>query len=84
MLDRTATTLQPTKTLYLMLTDSGRCLSRNFRGEFGIHSHNQWSWIVGSICGEFDCEPEQVSCIETEDGDKIALDGVAVAELIEE
>lgn len=84
MLDRTATTIKPTKTVYLMLTDSGRCLSRNFRGEFGINSHNQWSWIVGSICGEFDCEPEQVSCIETEDGDKIALDGVAVAELIEE
>lgn len=87
MLDRTTTfpaTKQETiQAVYLMLED-GRCLSRSFRCVGGLNSSNSWSWIVGNICGEFDCHPDQVSTIETDDGERIAVDGKPVAEVIVE
>lgn len=85
MLDKTTTTHLAARPavpfIYLMLID-GRCLASNVRGEVGINRHNQWAWIVGNIVGEFGCNPEAVTCIETDDGDKIAVDGKPVAELI--
>lgn len=85
MLDKTSTATLADRPavpfIYLMLIE-GRCLASNVRGEFGINRHNQWAWIVGYIVGEFGCAPEAVTCIETDDGDKIAVDGRPVAELI--
>lgn len=85
MLDKTNTATLATRPavpfIYLMLIE-GRCLASNVRGEVGINRHNQWSWIVGHIVGEFGCAPESVTCIETEDGDRICVDGKPVAEVI--
>ena len=69
---------------YLMLTDGlrVRCISSNIMGEHGINRHNQWAWIVGMMVDEFNCEPEDVSCVETADGDKIAVKGTIVGELV--
>jgi len=85
MLDKTSTATLAARPavpfIYLMLI-KGRCLASNVRGEVGINRHNQWSWIVGAIVGEFGCAPEAVTCIETETGDQIAVDGKPVAEVI--
>ena len=87
MLDKTNTAKITTRPavpfVYLMLID-GRCLASNVYGEFGINRHNQWSWIVGMIVGEFGCDPEAVTCLETEDGDMIAVNGKPAAVVIYE
>jgi hypothetical protein len=36
------------------------------------------------MISEFGCEPEEVTSIETEDGDKIAVNGNIVGELVVE
>ena len=87
MLDKTSTATIADRPavpfIYLMLIE-GRCLASNVRGEVGINSRNQWAWVVGNIVGEFGCDPDAVTCLQTEDGDKIAIDGVPVAEVIYE
>lgn len=85
MLDKTTTTQITARPavpfIYLMLIE-GRCLASNVRGEVGINRHNQWAWIVGNIVGEFGCAPEAVSCVESDEGDLIAVDGKPAAVVI--
>lgn len=85
MLDRTTITdtRPPVVGLYLTLLDDRRIIASNIRSEYGIHRHNQWEWIVGNIVGWFGCDADDVSCLETEDGDMIAVKGSPVAELVE-
>ena len=87
MLDKTSTATLAARPavpfIYLMLIE-GRCLASNVRGEVGINSRNQWSWIVGNIVGEFGCDPEAVTCLETDEGDMIAVNGKPAAVVIYE
>lgn len=68
---------------YLMSLD-GRCIATNHYGECGLNRHNQWAWIVGYMVNEFGCDPDNVYCIETDEGDRITVDGEPVAYLTEE
>ena len=75
-----------TRIAYLMLTDGlrVRCIGTNHYGECGLTRHNQWGWIIGHMISEFGCEPDDVSCVETDDGDRIAVNGKIVGELVVE
>lgn len=72
-----------TRFAYLMLTD-GRVIGSNHYGEFGLNRLNQWAWIVGHMISEFGCNPDDVSCVETDEGDRIAVNGKIVAQLEDE
>lgn len=72
-----------TRFVYIVLTD-GRVIGSNHYGEFGINYTNQWPWIVGHMISEFGCNPDDVSCVETDEGDRIAVKGEIAAELVEE
>lgn len=69
---------------YLILTEDGRCIASNHYGEFALNRLNRWDWIVGYMIQEFGCDPDDVDCLETDDGDRITVDGKIVAELVEE
>jgi len=43
---------------------------------------NQWGWIQDCVAFEFECDVEDVSCIETEDDELIAVRDVPVARVI--
>ena len=81
-----------TRFLYLMFIDDSihnhiarhRCIATNHRGDCGINRHNQWAWIVGNLVNETGCNPDEVSCVETEEGDRFAINGKIVAYLMEE
>jgi hypothetical protein len=81
-----ATIRKPTKFAYLMVNEGPRvrCVGSNFYGDCGLNHTNQWAWIVGHMISEFGCEPDDVSCVETDDGDKIAVAGKIVGELVVE
>ena len=77
----TVATLKPRTTFaYLMLLD-GRCLATNHYGPCGLSHLNQWGWVCGYITREFDCDENAVSCVETDDGDFIAVDGLIIGYL---
>ena len=87
MLDKTSTATLAARPavqfIYLMLIE-GRCLASNVRGEVGINSKNQWAWIVGAMVNEFGCDPDDVSCLETDEGDLIAVNGKPAAVVLYE
>lgn len=45
----------------------------------GFTGASRWTWICDVIADHCDCQPEDVDCIETEDGDRITANGVHVA-----
>jgi hypothetical protein len=88
MLDRTsqhslAATKPRIRFAYLILTD-GRCIGSNHFGPCGLDHLNQWDWIVGHLISEFGCNADDVSCVETDEGDRIAVNGKIVCEMVEE
>lgn len=38
----------------------------------------QWDWIRETVAHECECDPNQVECIESDDGDLITVDGMPV------
>lgn len=38
----------------------------------------KWSWIAEQFAEEFNCRPDDVDCVQTDDGDKIAVRGKIV------
>ena len=76
----TAALKTPIRVGYLMLLD-GRCIASNHYGDCGLSRHNQWPWIVGHMISEYGCDENEVSCVETDTGDFIAVDGLIVGYL---
>ena len=77
----TTALLKPRTTfVYLMLLD-GRCIATNHMGECGLSRHNQWNWVIEHITAAYECEPEDVTCEETDTGDYIAVNGLIVGYL---
>jgi hypothetical protein len=76
-----------TKWAYLMLIKDGhldRCIASNHYGDCGLTHMNKWAWVVGNLINETGCNPDSVHCVETDEGDKITIDGKVAAYLIEE
>lgn len=42
-------------------------------------SMNSWPWVQEQVAAEFACEPDDVTCVETDDGDMVAVRGEPVA-----
>lgn len=40
---------------------------------------NAWPWVQDTVAAEFDCEPDDVTCLETADGEFVAVRGERVA-----
>lgn len=60
---------------YLHDALTGQCL-----GSIGYSgTGTRWEWIRARVAGEYGCEPDDVNCIETDDGDKITAGGRIVA-----
>jgi hypothetical protein len=38
----------------------------------------KWDWIRETVAHECECDPDQVGCIESDDGDMITVDGLPV------
>jgi hypothetical protein len=57
----------------------GRPFAENITGPHGINHLNRRDWIVSSVAHEFECHADDVSFVETEDGDLIAVRGEPVA-----
>lgn len=36
----------------------------------------KWDWIRETVAAECECEPDQVGCIESDEGDLITVDGM--------
>lgn len=54
---------------------TSRCISSLWHRGAGT----TWDWIVANVAAEYDCDPESVDLIETDDGDKITAGGRVVA-----
>ena len=53
--------------------------------EFAVTDNSyfpMWPWIVESCAEEFECSPDAVSLVETEEGEIICIDGEPQARLI--
>jgi hypothetical protein len=57
----------------------GREIAQNIYCADGVNARNQWGWIVDHVKEHFGCDEDDVECIETEDGDMIAVCGKIVA-----
>lgn len=44
---------------------------------------NRWGWISRTIASQFNCWPDDVGVIETDDGDRITVRGEIVAYRVE-
>ena len=80
----TGTQIAQPRWAYLIALDGRRCFTSNHYGDCGLNRHNQWAWIVGHMIDETGCNPDDVSCVETDDGDRIAINGKIEAELVRE
>ena len=58
---------------------NGKRIASNIYGANGINHTNQWGWIVDAVKEHFGCDEDDVECVETEDGDMIAVCGKIVA-----
>ena len=38
----------------------------------------KWDWIRETVAAECECDPDQVGCVESDDGDLITVDGMPV------
>lgn len=54
---------------------TGRCLGSLWHRGIGT----KWDWIAATVASEYGCSADDVDCIETDDGDKITVNGVVVA-----
>ena len=61
--------------VYVMDAEDNHCIT------CGYFTDSRWSWVQEVVAGEFQGHPNDVACIETEDGDKITLNGKVVAYL---
>lgn len=75
---------RPTGFAYLISLDSHQTFASNHYGDCGLNSSNQWGWIADMVAHQFECSPDDVHCIETDDGDQFTVDGKAVAYLANE
>lgn len=49
-------------------------------GSCGYSDHGaMWDWIAGTVAGQFECRADDVSSVETDDGDRITAKGEVVA-----
>lgn len=46
---------------------------------FCLNLLSTWPMIQEAVAHEFECDPDDVGCIETDDGDQITARGVPVA-----
>lgn len=63
---------------YVMDARSHRCIAS---AGFSDFISNRWPWVQQVVAGQFACRPDDVSCVETDDGDKITVRGEIVAYL---
>lgn len=64
---------------YLLDLKSGRVISCARFKSFGDIVEGRWSWIKDSIANHYDCNPDDVEMIETEEGDVLTAKGLPVA-----
>lgn len=38
----------------------------------------RWDWIAETVAAECECDPDEVDCMESDDGDMITVDGLPV------
>lgn len=38
-----------------------------------------WPWVQDTVAAEYGCHPDEVRCIETDDGDRVTANGRIVA-----
>lgn len=62
---------------YIMDALTNRCIASAYFTRLTA----RWSWVQEVVAGEYECEPDEVGCIETENGDKITVRNVPVAYL---
>lgn len=66
------------RTVTLNRLDGQRFASAGFLG--GLAS-DPWTWIARTVADELECEPEDVGCIETDDGDMVTVFGLPVYQI---
>lgn len=42
---------------------------------------SQWDWISATVAHEFECDPNDLDCLDTEDGDFVVLNGVGIVQI---
>jgi hypothetical protein len=65
------------KTKTLRDIDTDKVISRGY----GLHLSLDatWNWISNAVAERFECETHEVHCLETDDGELIAINGEPVA-----
>lgn len=64
----------------IIRTMKGHQIAENIYCADGVNARNQWGWIVAHVKEHFGCDEDDVSCVETDDGnDMIAVRGKIVA-----
>ena len=63
---------------YIMDVLTNRCIGSAGFTDFITH---RWPWVQHTVAGQYDCSPDDVHCIETDDGDRITARGEVVAYL---
>lgn len=65
-------------TSYIMDAMTDRCIAS---ASFTDPLLYRWPWVQHVVAAQYECDPEAVGCIETDDGDKITAAGEVVAYL---
>lgn len=71
----------PAKHAYLMVIEGDRCIASNHYGDCGLTVWNVFTWAARHLSAEFECDVDDVCCIETDDGDRFTVNGMIVAYL---
>lgn len=66
------------RTVTLNRLDGQRFASAGFLG--GLAS-DPWTWIAETVAHELSVEPEDVGCLETDDGDMVTVFGLPVYQI---
>jgi hypothetical protein len=61
---------------YIHDLDTRACIASAGFTDFITHS---WPWVQQTVAAHYDCAPDDVKCIESDDGDRITVRGKPVA-----
>lgn len=65
--------------VHLRDINSGFAFASNISGEYGVNFFNGWDWITRNIASHFECDEDDIECVETDAGDVFTVKGEPVA-----